>query len=147
MYIAYFNKKKPQVPKVLRVSFDTTWIMVQYWYYPQQVTVYTGTGVVWENLTCSIPVFNPRSRGAQHHHWAQPPSTTAAGAVGTTATQWQGTTTTAARGAGRHQCHANTHPLWQSLSCTCRFIYYLFIIYVIPLVFVNSWNNNIFLIM
>ena len=32
---------------------------VQYRYYPQQVTVCTGTGTVWENQTCSIPVFNP----------------------------------------------------------------------------------------
>ena len=60
MYIAYFNEKEPQVPKVMQVSFDTAWITVQYQYAPQWVTVYTGMGVVWESPTCSIPIFNPR---------------------------------------------------------------------------------------
>jgi len=34
--------------------------MVQYGYYPQQVMVYMGMGVVWENLTHGLPILNPR---------------------------------------------------------------------------------------
>ena len=30
-------------------------------YYPPWVTVLAGTGMVWENLTCSIPVRYPSS--------------------------------------------------------------------------------------
>jgi len=29
------------------------------WYYLWQVTVYTGTGAVWENPTCGSPILNP----------------------------------------------------------------------------------------
>jgi len=29
-------------------------------YYPQWVMVYMGTGVVWENMTCGLPILNPK---------------------------------------------------------------------------------------
>ena len=59
MILNYFNEKKLQVPKVPRVSLDTVWITVRYGSYPPRVMMYTGTGVVWENPTCGIPVRNP----------------------------------------------------------------------------------------
>jgi len=37
--------------------------MVQYGYYPWQVMVYMGMGVVWENLTCRLPVLSPMCEG------------------------------------------------------------------------------------
>ena len=58
MYIAYFNEKKPQVPLIPWVSFDTARFMVQVQVYPQWVTVCVGSGMVWKNLTCGIPVLN-----------------------------------------------------------------------------------------
>src|SRR5882724_9719709 len=33
--------------------------MVWYGYYPWRVTVYMGTGAVWENPTLGLPVLNP----------------------------------------------------------------------------------------
>ena len=54
-----FNKKKPRVSLIPRVSYDTAEITGRDGYYPLQVTVSAGTGVVWENPTCGIPVRNP----------------------------------------------------------------------------------------
>jgi len=34
--------------------------MVQYGYYLWQVMVYMGTGEVWENPTCGLPILNPK---------------------------------------------------------------------------------------
>ena len=60
MYIQHFNAKKPWVPKVPWISLDTMWITVWYGSYLPQVMVYMGMGTVWENPTCSIPVWNPK---------------------------------------------------------------------------------------
>ena len=53
MYIAYFNEKKPRVPLIPWVSFDTVRFMVRVW-----VMVCVGSGMVWENPTRGIPVLN-----------------------------------------------------------------------------------------
>ena len=39
------------------VLYGTTSFMG--WYIPSMGTVFAGLGTVWENLTCSIPMFNP----------------------------------------------------------------------------------------
>ena len=59
MYITYFNKNTPRVPKVPQVSYNTVWITVRVQVYPWWVTVRAGSGRVWENPTRGIPVFNP----------------------------------------------------------------------------------------
>jgi hypothetical protein len=59
MYIQCFNKKKPWVPKVLRVSYNTAEITGRDRCYPPWVMVLAGTGAVWENPTHSIPMRNP----------------------------------------------------------------------------------------
>ena len=53
MYIAYFNKKKPRVPLIPWVSFDTARFTVRV-----RVTVCAGSRTEWENPTCGIPVLN-----------------------------------------------------------------------------------------
>ena len=53
MYIAYFNEKKPRVPLIPWVSFDTARFTVRV-----QVTVCAGLGTVWENSTHGIPMLN-----------------------------------------------------------------------------------------
>ena len=58
MYIAYFNEKKPRVPLILRVSFDTARFTVRVRVYPRRVMVCAGSGTVWENPTRGIPVLN-----------------------------------------------------------------------------------------
>ena len=56
MYITYFNENKRRVPKV---PWNTVWIAVRVRVYPWRVTVCAGLGMVWENPTRGIPVFNP----------------------------------------------------------------------------------------
>ena len=58
MYIAYFNEKKPWIPLIPWVSFDTARFTVRVRVYPQRVTVCAGSGTVWENPTRGIPVLN-----------------------------------------------------------------------------------------
>ena len=55
-----FNKKKLRVSLIPWVLYDTVKITGRDRYYPLRVTVSVGMGTVWENLTCSIPVWNPR---------------------------------------------------------------------------------------
>ena len=59
MYLTYFNENKQRVPKV---PYNTAWITVRVWVYPWRVTVCAGSGTVWENPTCGIPMFNPKGR-------------------------------------------------------------------------------------
>jgi hypothetical protein len=42
-----------------RVLFDTALFTVRYGYYPPQVTVSAGVGMVWQKLTHGIPILNP----------------------------------------------------------------------------------------
>ena len=61
MYLQYFNEKKPRVPKVPRVLWYTASFAGRYVPVPSTGTVYAGTGAVWENPTCGLPVLNPNS--------------------------------------------------------------------------------------
>src|ERR1700759_2008261 len=53
-------KDDPQVPMVPQVSYDTMLIVVRYVPIPTTSAVFTGSGTVWENLTCRLPVLNPK---------------------------------------------------------------------------------------
>ena len=84
--------KKPWVSVILRVLFDTAQFMVWYRYYPLQVTVCTGSGMVWEKPTRGLPILNPRcdvaggcnlvarEGGGRGGNWGQKPKNWAVGA-------------------------------------------------------------------
>ena len=55
LYLRYFNKKKPQVPWVLQVLFNTAWIKGQYWCIPRMGMVSAGSGTVRETRPLLYP--------------------------------------------------------------------------------------------
>ena len=52
----------PWVSWIPRVSFDTVQFTGRVQVVPMAGTVCHGTGTVWENLTCGLPVLNPSGR-------------------------------------------------------------------------------------